>query len=77
MVQYVLQNEIESLVNSKVKITIDIAEKYNPLQKNVTEYNSLIASLMKELEYTIDVVKNLKKKNICLVFYLRKKLGRF
>ena len=59
-----LQNEIESLVNSKVKITIDIAEKYNPLQKNVAEYNSLIASLMKELEYTIDVVKNLKKKNI-------------
>ena len=61
---YLLQNEIESLVNSKVKITIDIAEKYNPLQKNVAEYNSLIASLMKELQYTIDVVKNLKKKNI-------------
>ena len=61
---YLLQSEIESLVNSRVKITIDIAEQYNPLQKNVAEYNSSVASLIKELEYTIDVVKNLKKKDI-------------
>ena len=61
---YLLQSEIESLVNSRVKITIDIAEQYNPLQKNVAEYDSSVASLIKELEYTIDVVKNLKKKDI-------------
>ena len=59
-----LKNEIESMVKSKVKISIDIAEQYNPATKSAGEYINSISSLVKELEYTIVAVKNINKKNI-------------
>ena len=60
----ILKNEIESIVELKVKITIDIADQYNPTTKSFGEYNYVISSLVKELQHTTVAVKNIKKKDV-------------
>ena len=55
-----LKEALESIVQTKVKITFDNDEKYNPENKKLKKYSHLL----KELQYTTVAIQNIKKKDI-------------
>ena len=55
-----LKEALESIVQTKVKITFDNDEKYNPENKKLKQYSHLV----KELQYTTVAIQNIKKKDI-------------
>ncbi len=56
----ILKEALESIVQTKVKITFDNDEKNNPENKKLKKYSHLV----NELEYTTVAIQNIKKKNI-------------
>ena len=55
-----LKEALESIVQTKVKITFDNDEKHNPENKKLKKYSHLL----KELQYTTVAIQNIKTKDI-------------
>ncbi len=55
-----LKEALESIVQTKVKITFDNDEKHNPENKKLKKYSHLL----RELQYTTVAIQNIKKKDI-------------
>ena len=56
----ILKEALESIVQTKVKITFDNDEKNNPENKKLKKYSHLV----NELEYTTVAIQNIKTKDI-------------